>query len=67
MFIKTFKQVSKNDISIAGGKGASLGEMTQSGFPVPQGFVILSNVFERFLVETDINVEIDAMCGRINI
>jgi len=29
MFIKTFNQLSKKDVAIAGGKGASLGEMTK--------------------------------------
>ena len=40
-FIKDFKNLSKHDTAIAGGKGASLGEMTQTGIPVPPGFVIL--------------------------
>lgn len=30
-FIKQFKQISKTDAAIAGGKGASLGEMTPVG------------------------------------
>jgi pyruvate,water dikinase len=51
--IKIFQEISKNDASIAGGKGASLGEMTQAGFPVPLGFVMLSSTFERFLDETN--------------
>ncbi|MFA5359215.1 MAG: PEP/pyruvate-binding domain-containing protein [Patescibacteria group bacterium] len=65
--IKIFKQISKTDAEIAGGKGASLGEMTQAGIPVPEGFVILSNAFDRFLEETDLNVEIDAVLGTVNI
>src|SRR3989338_8858866 len=47
-FIKNFKEISKLDVSIAGGKGASLGEMTQAEIPVPYGFVVLSNAFEIF-------------------
>jgi len=65
--IRDFKKLTKNDIAIAGGKGASLGEMTQAGISVPAGFVILASAFDRFLEETDINVEIDAMWDRINI
>ena len=42
--IKDFKNLGKDDVALAGGKGASLGEMTQAGLPVPNGFVILSNV-----------------------
>ena len=67
MFIKFFKDISKKSVAEAGGKGASLGEMSGSGIPVPPGFVILASAFDRFLEETDINVEIDAMWDRINI
>jgi len=52
MFIKTFKQLTKKDVDIAGGKGASLGEMTQSKIPVPYGFVVLASAFDDFLIET---------------
>lgn len=50
----------------AGGKGASLGEMMQAGIPVPPGFVILSSAFEKFLEETDLNVEIDSILHTVN-
>lgn len=66
MYTKTFKDISKNDISITGGKGASLGEMTQAKIPVPQGFVILVDTFDRFLEETDLNVAIAAELAKIN-
>lgn len=65
-FTLPFSKISKKDAKIAGGKGASLGEMAQAGFSVPPGFVVLASVFEKFLAETDINVEIEAMWGRIN-
>lgn len=60
-FIQTFSQLTKTDAPIAGGKGASLGEMFNAGIPVPPGFVILSAAFEKFLSETDLNVEIDSI------
>jgi pyruvate,water dikinase len=66
MFTKKFQQISKADAAIAGGKGASLGEMTQAGIPVPPGFVLLSESFERFLEETDLNVEIDAILKKVD-
>ncbi|MBI2484551.1 hypothetical protein HYW18_00085 [Candidatus Uhrbacteria bacterium] len=40
--IKWLKDIGKDDVAEAGGKGASLGEMTRAGFPVPAGFVILA-------------------------
>ena len=66
MFTKNFKQLSKNDVGIAGGKGASLGEMTQAKIPVPPGFVVLSPAFDRFLEETDLKQEIEALLDKIN-
>lgn len=47
------------DTAMAGGKGASLGEMVNANIPVPPGFVILTRAFEKFLDETDINAELD--------
>ena len=64
--VRNFTKLSKSDVAIAGGKGASLGEMTQTGVPVPPGFVILSESFEKFLEETDLNVEIDAALHSVN-
>ncbi len=66
MFTKPFTQISKHDANIAGGKGASLGEMTQAGIPVPSGFVVLADAFEQFLKETDLNVEIDSILHTVN-
>ncbi len=66
MFIKSFNKISKLDSASAGGKGASLGEMTQLGIPVPPGFAILASAFEKFLEETDMNVEIEAALDSVN-
>lgn len=35
-----FSELNKDSLSVAGGKGANLGEMTQLGFPVPPGFAV---------------------------
>lgn len=59
--IRSFKQISNNDVGIAGGKGASLGEMTQAKIPVPPGFVVLADAFDKFLEETDLDVEIESI------
>ncbi len=44
-----FKELSHDDIPIAGGKGANLGEMTQAKIPVPNGFVVTSNAYYDFV------------------
>lgn len=64
--IRDFEKLGKNDVGLAGGKGASLGEMAKAGIPVPPGFVILSDAFEKFLEETDLNAEIDAALDSVN-
>lgn len=66
-FIKIFEKISKNDAGIAGGKGASLGEMTQAGIPVPPGFVITADAYDQFLSETDLHAQIQAELDAANI
>src|SRR3989338_11625054 len=61
MFVKELRELSTHDAMAAGGKGASLGEMTNAGIPVPPGFVVLAEAFEKFLEESDIGVKIDAI------
>ena len=64
---KNFKELSNKDTKIAGGKGASLGEMTKAKIPVPPGFVVLSAAFDKFMKDTDAVIEENAMLERINI
>lgn len=47
MNIKNFGEISKESISLVGGKGASLGEMVSVGIPVPSGFVITTEGFQK--------------------
>ncbi len=42
------------------------GFVTQAGITVPPGFVILSSAFEKFLEETDLDVEIDAILHKLD-
>lgn len=64
--ILSFSEISKSDVGSCGGKGASLGEMTGAGIPVPPGFVVTAQAFDKFLADSDINVEIDAALGKAN-
>ena len=66
-FIKYFREIGSKDISIAGGKGANLGELVKIRMPVPEGFVISSQAFEKFLKETSIDTEIQADLDRIDL
>ncbi len=67
MPILPFEKISKHDAAIAGGKGASLGEMIQAGIAVPPGFVILAATFEEFLRCAKIHSEIDAVLHSVDV
>jgi pyruvate,water dikinase len=66
MFIKPFKNITKKSVGEAGGKGASLGEMTNAKIPVPPGFVVLAAAFDQFLKETDLDTEIESILKKVN-
>ncbi len=66
MLIKHFKNLTKKDVAIAGGKGASLGEMTHAGLSVPPGFVVLAEAFDRFCEETEVVEDIEAILNKVN-
>lgn len=66
MYIKSFKQLNKKSVLEAGGKGASLGELTGAKIPVPPGFVVLSLGFDAFIKETDLEAEIEAVLKKVN-
>ena len=59
------EEIRKEDIASVGGKGASLGEMASIGLPVPHAFVVTSQAFRRFLIESQLENsifdEIDAL------
>ncbi len=54
MYVETFENISKDDVGIAGGKGANLGELTQAGIPVPPGFVVTAETYNKFMNDTGI-------------
>ncbi len=43
------EEVGKDDVSIVGGKGASLGEMINANVPVPGGFAVTAQAFRDFV------------------
>ncbi len=47
-----FNEVTKDDVSLVGGKGANLGEMTNAGIPVPPGFIVTADTYFDFLRHT---------------
>src|SRR5215210_5903585 len=56
-----FDEIRKDDIALAGGKGANLGELSRAGLPVPPGFVVTTTAYDAFVEANGIQ---DAIVGR---
>lgn len=50
-----FDKLSKKDTALVGGKAANLGELASAGAPTPEGFVVTSYAYKRFIEETGLN------------
>ncbi|MET0693039.1 MAG: PEP/pyruvate-binding domain-containing protein [Propionibacteriaceae bacterium] len=53
--VKTF---GRDDIELAGGKGANLGELMQAGLPVPDGFIVTTPAYRAFVEHNDLQSRI---------
>ena len=60
-------EIRNTDIPSVGGKGASLGEMTHVGLPVPQAFVVTAQAFRRFLQLTNLEDSIFSILEAIDV
>src|SRR5829696_7118647 len=49
-----FDEIRKDDIALAGGKGANLGELSSAGLPVPPGFIVTTTAYDAFVVSNAI-------------
>ncbi|OEF97135.1 PEP/pyruvate-binding domain-containing protein [Desulfuribacillus alkaliarsenatis] len=65
-YVCNLKQIRKEDVAIAGGKAANLGEMIGSGLPVPGGFVVLTNAYKRFVEANQLQKEIVRLFSNID-
>jgi pyruvate,water dikinase len=61
------EEIRKEDIPSVGGKGASLGEMASIGLPVPPAFVVTSQAFRRFLVQTGLEEPLYKILESLNV
>lgn len=65
--IKWFSELNNKDVSIAGGKGASLSEMYNNKFPVPPGFVVTAQAYKHFIEKAGIDKEIKSVLDSVDI
>ncbi|WP_372379236.1 phosphoenolpyruvate synthase [Vibrio natriegens] len=68
--IYRYQQLHKTDVSLVGGKNASLGEMlsqlSESGIRVPDGFATSAQFFRDFLAQNELNDPIGEFLNRMN-
>jgi pyruvate,water dikinase len=50
--ILALHELGKEDVALAGGKGANLGELIRIGVPVPAGFVVTADAYRHYLDRT---------------
>ena len=62
-----FKDISKRDIGFAGGKAANLGELLRANLPVPNGFVVTANTYDKFLDEAGIRDQVNNLLKNLNV
>lgn len=60
-YIRSLEGILSGDVRIAGGKGASLGQLLQFNLPVPKGFVILTAAFEEAFFGTEQGARINRL------
>ncbi|MFC1985468.1 phosphoenolpyruvate synthase [Chloroflexota bacterium] len=62
-----FNEVTKNDVSLVGGKGANLGEMTKANIPVPPGFIVTADAYFDFIQQTKLADKIRKLVEPIDV
>ena len=55
MAVLWLDEVDADDLGDVGGKGASLGELTAAGLPVPPGFVVTAGTYRSFIEDAGID------------
>lgn len=65
MTVRFLHEVGKNDIDRAGGKGANLGELISSGFPIPPGFIVCADVYREIIARIDLTLPHEAIVSSL--
>ncbi|MEO7490179.1 MAG: PEP/pyruvate-binding domain-containing protein, partial [Ferruginibacter sp.] len=69
-YIKQFKETGISDVSIVGGKNASLGEMfsklSAEGIAVPDGFATTADAFNAFLTQNGLHSPLQSLMQQLD-
>ena len=60
-YLRQFSEVGRDDVDLAGGKGANLGELTCAGLPVPNGFLLTTDAYRAFVQAAGIGAAIQEL------
>jgi pyruvate,water dikinase len=61
--IRPFAAIDRTALSIVGGKGANLGELTRAGFPVPPGFCVTTAAYALVAAGAGLEPILDALAA----
>ncbi len=64
--IVDLQQISAEDLTKVGGKGLALGEMAQSGLPVPPGFCLTTTAYTDFIAANGLADFLEQQLGQID-
>ena len=65
IYTRMLDEITKADFLDVGGKGANLGEMINSGLPVPGGFVLLTASYRRFIQSNGLEQKINTLLQKV--
>jgi len=65
--IAWLNELTKSDIDLVGGKGASLAEMYNNKMPVPPAFIVTTEAFKKFLEQSGVKQKIFSMLNELDI
>ncbi len=66
-FVLWLKNLDKESVKDAGGKGANLAEMFNAGLPVPPAFIVGAEAYSKFLKEADLEDDIRSLLSGLDL
>ena len=65
--IKWIEELRSDDVELAGGKGANLGELVSINVPVPPGFVVTTIAFKEFMERSGLADKVYSMLENLDV
>lgn len=66
-YVAWFKDLNKDSLGVAGGKGTNLGIMFNLGLPVPPGFAVTAQTYKEYLERTEIKSKIQELLTNLDV